>query len=98
MPAKGERNQSYYPSCWLNLANNPSVDAASYLNEVTLGHQMEEPALRKLISLQSVWLIITNKVQLTTILKLSGCIKKRSFRDKEACQFKPATQLRVQLR
>ena len=74
MPAKGERNQSYYPSCWLNLANNPSVDAASYLNEATLGHQMEETALRKLISLQSVWLIVTNKVQLTTILKLSGCI------------------------
>jgi len=108
MPAKGERNQSYYPSCWLNLANNPSIDAASYLNEATLGHQMEEPALRKLISLQSVWLIITNKVQLTTILKLSGCInmyfvkwrqeKKRSFRDKETCQFKPTTQLRVQLR
>jgi len=50
-------------------------------------------------SLKLVWLIITNKVQLTTILKLSGCIKKkRSFRDKEACQFKPATQLRVQLR
>jgi len=49
MPAKGERNQSYYPSCWLNLANNPSIDAASYLNEATLGHQMEEPTQRKLM-------------------------------------------------
>jgi len=37
---------------------------------------MEETALHMLISLQSVWLIVTNKVQLTTILKLSGCIKK----------------------
>jgi len=61
-------------------------------------------------SLKLVWLIITSKVQLTTILKVSSCINlyfvkwreaiKRYFGDKEAWQFKfkPATQLRVQLR